>query len=266
MLLDKFRQAKLAETAQLNELAKQKKLPVPFIGERQDFLQALLSPLPAPQTHRVRVIAEFKQASPSQGIICQGLSPTQVAEQYSHAGATCVSVLTEETYFGGKLEYLDQMNNVGIPLLRKDFIFDPLQVIATAATPAAALLLIVRLTPQADILRALREQAESYGIHAVVEIFDEADLQLARASGARIIQVNARDLDTLLINSDACYSLVTHKQAGECWIAASGICTAQNLLQAEQTGFDAVLIGTHLMQQGTPGTTLHQLIKQYHRL
>ncbi|MFR7733516.1 MAG: hypothetical protein ACLU7D_09240 [Collinsella sp.] len=89
-------------------------------------------------------------------------------------------------------------------MLRKDFIFHQLQVMETASTPASALLLIVRLTPDARELRVLREQAEAYGMQAVVEIFDEGDLALARESGARIIQVNARDLDTLETDRQAC--------------------------------------------------------------
>ena len=109
--------------------------------------------------------------------------PEEAAKQYAEAGASCLSVLTEETYFKGTLGHLKRMSAPGLPLLRKDFIFDRLQVAATAATPASALLLIVRLTPDAALLRSLREQAEAHGIDAVVEIFDEADLALARESG-----------------------------------------------------------------------------------
>lgn len=151
--------------------------------------------------------------------------PEEAAKQYAEAGASCLSVLTEETYFKGTLGYLKRMSAPGLPLLRKDFIFDRLQVAATAATPASALLLIVRLTPDAALLRSLREQAEAHGIDAVVEIFDEADLALARESGARIIQVNARDLDTLQVDRSACLRLAERfHQAGdnEAWIAASG--------------------------------------------
>ena len=104
--------------------------------------------------------------------------PEEAAKQYAEAGASCLSVLTEETYFKGTLGYLKRMSAPGLPLLRKDFIFDRLQVAATAATPASALLLIVRLTPDAALLRSLREQAEAHGIDAVVEIFDEAENRL----------------------------------------------------------------------------------------
>ena len=108
------------------------------------------------------------------------MKPEEVAEQYAASGASCISVLTEEQFFGGRIGYLERMGRAGLPLLRKDFIFHQLQVMETASTPASALLLIVRLTPDARTLRVLREQAEAYGMHAVVEVFDPADLDIAR--------------------------------------------------------------------------------------
>lgn len=95
------------------------------------------------------VIAEFKQSSPSRGVIASGLKPEEVAEQYAASGASCISVLTEEQFFGGRIGYLERMGRAGLPLIRKDFIFHQLQVMETASTPASALLLIVRLTPDA---------------------------------------------------------------------------------------------------------------------
>ena len=148
-----------------------------------------------------------------------------------------------------------------LPLLRKDFIFSAEQVAATAATRASALLLIVRMTPQVALLRALREQAEAAGMEAVVEVFDAADLRLARASGARLIQVNARDLDSLRVDREACVRLAEQypPQAGECWIAASGIDSAEQLLAVADAGFSAALIGSAFMQGGRPGAALASL-------
>ena len=211
MLLERFRTAKQAEVEALQALQAQGALPPVYEGQRPDFAAALACRAPKSP---LAVVAEYKRASPSRGVICESLEVEDVARQYAAAGASAVSVLTEETFFRGRLEYLARAADPAlytgprVPLLRKDFIFDPLQVRATAATPASALLLIVRLTPDAAILRALREQAESYGIQAVVEIFDAEDLRLARESGARIIQVNARDLETLAIDRDACLQLV----------------------------------------------------------
>ena len=172
-------------------------------------------------------------------------------------------MLTEETYFKGHAPgYLKRMSASGLPLLRKDFIFDRLQVAATAATPASALLLIVRLTPDAALLRSCASRREAHGIDAVVEIFDEADLALARESGARIIQVNARDLDTLQVDRSACLRLAERfHQAGdnEAWIAASGISASAHLRQAAGVGYQAVLVGTSLMDGGAPGAALKGL-------
>lgn len=164
MLLDRFREAKAEEIALLTDMASRRELPHPWKGHRPDFLKAIAEP-PAGQS--VAVIAEFKQSSPSRGVIATGLKPEEVAEQYAAAGASCISVLTEEQFFGGRIGYLERMSRAGLPLLRKDFIFHQLQVMETASTPASALLLIVRLTPDARTLRTPGgKQAEAYGMHA----------------------------------------------------------------------------------------------------
>lgn len=261
MLLEKFKTAKQPEIQALRQLEYINMLPLPLRIERPSFLNALC----APNGNRPHVIAEFKRASPSRGDILMDFPPEEAAKQYAEAGASCLSVLTEETYFKGTLGYLKRMSAPGLPLLRKDFIFDRLQVAATAATPASALLLIVRLTPDAALLRSLREQAEAHGIDAVVEIFDEADLALARESGARIIQVNARDLDTLQVDRSACLHLAERfHQAGdnEAWIAASGISASAHLRQAAGAGYQAVLVGTSLMDGGAPGAALKGLLER----
>lgn len=254
-MLNKFREAKQEEIASL----RRKPMPAPWQDRRPDFAAALRSP------GNIAVIAEYKRASPSRGIIREDLSVENAVRQYLDGGASAMSVLTEERYFQGKLDYLARAYGAAsgrLPLMRKDFIFDPLQVDATAATPASALLLIVRMTPDAGILRSLRERAEAYGMEAVVEIFAENDLALARDSGARIIQVNARDLDTLMVSRQACLDLISGNppQSGEIWIAASGMGKAEHLAQAAAAGYDAALIGTALMQEPEPGAALCQLL------
>lgn len=141
---------------------------------------------------------------------------------------------------------------------------DPLQVEATAATPASALLLIVRLTPDPKDLRTLREQAESYGIDAVVEVFDKADLELARESGARIIQVNARDLETFHVDRQAGLDLIRDcpPLGEEVWIAASGVSEGVHLVEAAKAGFTAALVGTALMKDGRPGEAVSKLLAE----
>ena len=261
MSLNRFRESKSAEIKRLRQLASEGNLPVPLPdGSRPSFSQALVN------SPSLAIIAEFKQASPSRGPIAIGMLPEDVAQQYAQAGANAISVLTEEKYFMGKLDFIRRMAPAGLPMLRKEFIFDALQVIATAATPASALLLIVRLTPDPGHLRELRELAECYGIEAVVEVFDEHDLSIARESGARLIQVNARDLKTLVTDRRSCLALASLKHDDEVWIAASGMESAEHLQEAAKAGFQAALIGTSLMLGGHPGTTLTNLLCNFHSL
>ncbi len=263
--LERFRHAKQAEITALEQAAAQGELPAPLTGARPDFREALRRPATGAP---VAVIAEYKRASPSRGTIATTVLPEDAAAQYTAAGASCLSVLTEEIYFQGRLEFLSRMTGPGLPLLRKDFLFHPLQIAMTAATPASALLLIVRLTPEARILRNLREQAEAHGLHAVVEVFDAKDLALARDSGARIIQVNARNLETLAVDRNACLRLAEQCRAQtsgaeERWIAASGMDHAEHLRGAANMGYDAVLVGTALMAGGQPGAALRRLLEPF---
>lgn len=262
MLLERFRTAKQEELAALRALAAQGTLPTPRSGARPNFRAALrrnAAGLPA-------VIAEYKRASPSRGVIREDMDAAEAVRRYADGGAAALSILTEERYFKGNLRYLDEaadaLGAACPPLLRKDFLFDPLQIAATAATPASALLLIVRLTPDAGLLCELREQAESFGMQAVVEVFDEDDLRTARRSGARVIQVNARDLETFAVDVNACLELIRRcpPEGDERWIAASGLSRTEHLRAAAEVGYDAVLIGTALMERGDPGAALRALL------
>ncbi|WP_446425579.1 indole-3-glycerol-phosphate synthase [Mailhella sp.] len=267
--LERFVKAKQAEVGALERLAGQSGAfdeggPLcPWKGERPAF-RAALEQGGGRRGLPLAVIAEFKKASPSRGVICEGLSVEEAAHQYADSGANALSILTEKQYFHGDMDYLRRATSEvpAMPLLRKDFLFHPLQVAATLASPASALLLIVRLTPDAALLRALREQAESAGVEAVVEVFDEADLRLARESGARIIQVNARDLVTLKVDRTACLRLarISPPRDGELWTAASGISCRNDLEAAAEAGFHAALVGSALMEGGAPGKALRRLL------
>ena len=222
-----------------------------FLEERPNFLQALQH---KQQADGIAVIAEYKRASPSIGDINLVAEPEGVGRTYLQAGAAAMSVLTESTKFKGELGFIKRVAKATdgkLPLLRKDFILHEAQVKATACTPASALLLIVQLSPDVQLLRSLREQAEGFGMQAVVEVFNEQDLQMARESGASIIQVNARDLNTMQVDTQNAIALAKkyrHKGASELWIAASGLENAAQVQAARQVGFDAVLVGTRLMQ------------------
>ncbi len=260
MQLERFHKAKQPEIARLRQLAECGKLAEPYSGIRPDFAAALRRGGAGP----LAVIAEYKRASPSKGVIRGDLSVEDVAGQYVRGGASCLSILTEEVYFDGKLAFLSQAHETApeTPLLRKDFILDPLQVQATVATPASAQLLIVRLTPQVSVLRQLRETAASHGIASVVEVFDAEDLHLARDSGAEIIQVNARDLQTFAVDRNACLALIREfpPRDGELWIQASGVSKREHLVEARDAGYTAALVGTALMEHEQPGWALAALL------
>lgn len=251
-MLEKFRNAKHAEIARLKALEASQELPLPYQGPRPSFSDALLTGNP------IAVIAEYKRASPSAGDINLGISPSDVAAMYAASGAAAISVLTEETYFKGSLDFLEAMSGQGLPLLRKDFLLHPLQVVATAATKASALLLIVRMLTDAELAEMLRRTYDS-GLEAIVEVFDEDDLARAEAADAHIVQVNSRDLDTLTTNLAVAERLAKHKRPGRIWIAASGIKTRADVLHMADLGFDAVLVGTSLMSGDNPGAALARL-------
>lgn len=261
-MLDRFRAAQAGSIARLRRLAEEGQLPTPWnfseINARPGFAAALRAAAPSPQQGPA-VIAEYKRASPSRGVINLDLTPADVARMYAENGAACLSVLTETAHFQGDLRFLTQMAFAGRPMLRKDFLLDPLQVIETAATPASALLLIMRMFTGAAAVREMLDACRLYGLEAVCEVFGEADLDLARAAGAELIQVNNRDLDTLATDLSTSRRLVARKQEGELWISASGLDTPEQLEEMADLGFDAVLIGTSLMCQTDPGAALKKL-------
>jgi indole-3-glycerol phosphate synthase len=252
-MLEKFRAAKQAEIDELRRLRDAGHAHVPFADPRPGFGAALTAPGSS------GIIAEYKRASPSKGDINLGVPPRRTCEGYALAGACALSILTESRYFKGDLAFLDEVAPVGLPLLRKDFIVDPLQVEATAATPASAILLIVRMFEDQDDLAYLHGQCISLRLEPVVEVFDERDLDRAKEIGARIIQVNNRDLDTLATDLNRCLDMVRRKEEGEIWIGASGISTPEQVRELRAAGLDALLIGTALMQNENPGRGLAEL-------
>ncbi|TVM17647.1 indole-3-glycerol-phosphate synthase [Oceanidesulfovibrio indonesiensis] len=254
-MLEKFRLAKQPEVEALARLAETGQLPPPFAGARPSFLEALRAP-------GLTVIAEYKRASPSKGDIELGLEPEDVAKAYAEAGAGAISVLTETEHFKGDIAFLERMTAPGLPLLRKDFLIDPLQVRQTAATPASALLLIARMFEDYLALAAMKEQADAFGLDSVVEVFDEKDLDMAKKIGATIIQVNNRDLDRLTTDLAISEELASRKDSGETWVSASGMDAPEHLAQMKSLGFDAVLVGTSLMRGGDPGRALAMLTSE----
>jgi indole-3-glycerol phosphate synthase len=260
-MLEHFRKAQQAPVRRLLALEQNRALPAAYAGERLPFAAALKS---GGANAVFPVIAEYKRASPSKGAINLVAGPEETAALYASRGACAISVLTEEENFMGHLSYLRRMAQAGLPLLRKDFLIHPLQVTETAATPASALLLIVRML-DADVLAAMLRRALECGLEAVLEVFDPEDLQRAREvlqeTGAQpaIIQVNTRDLQFMRVDETISRQLIKCRENGEIWISASGITRRQEVEERLDLGYDAVLAGTALMSSPNPGETLAQL-------
>jgi indole-3-glycerol phosphate synthase len=212
-----------------------------------------------PADGSVGVIAEVKRRSPSAGAIRDGLDVAGHARAYQESGAVAVSVLTEATGFGGSVDDLRQVARaVDLPVLRKDFIVDELQVIETRAAGAAALLLIARiLTPLR--LAALTRTARDLGLAALVEVHTAGELESALAAGASAVGVNNRDLDEFSVDLAIAECLIPRVPAGIIAVAESGLETREDVGRMAEAGADAVLVGTALARLHDPRAALSAL-------
>ncbi len=212
-------------------------------------------------TPPVKLIAEVKKASPSKGVIRADFDPVAIAKAYERGGATCLSVLTDETYFGGNLSYLAAIREaVALPLLRKDFLLDPVQVYEARLAGADAVLLIVSSIPSAARLAEMRHVAESLGMDALVEVHDEAEVAVAVESGATLIGINNRDLHTFDVSLSVTARLLPLLPAGTVAVAESGIGTPDDVATVARLGAHAVLVGESLMRQADVEAATRTLI------
>jgi indole-3-glycerol phosphate synthase len=211
---------------------------------------------------RVNVIAEHKRRSPSRGAIREDLRPAEVARAYEAAGAAALSVLTDEAFFGGRLEHLREARAATtLPALRKDFVLDPWQVWEARAAGADAVLLIVAALSDADLVTLLAVAREA-GVDALVEVHDRAELERALAAGARLVGVNSRDLKTLAVSLDTALALAPAIPDDVVAVAESGIRTGDDVRRLRDGGFDAFLVGEHLMASPDPGEALKRLLEE----
>jgi indole-3-glycerol phosphate synthase len=197
----------------------------------------------------VAVIAEVKRRSPSAGWIREELSVAEVASSYETGGAAALSVLTDAEYFGGSLAALREARAaVALPVLRKDFIIDPLQVWEARAAEADAVLLIVRILDD-EQLAALGALAGELGLGVLVEVHTAAELERALAAGASIIGINSRDLDTFHTDLGVAVELAASIPSDRLVVAESGIRTAADVDRVAAAGAKAILVGESLMRQ-----------------
>lgn len=207
---------------------------------------------------RVSLIAEVKKASPSEGVICEDFDPVALARAYERAGASAISVLTDESFFQGSLEDLRQVAQVvSLPVLRKDFILDEGQIYDAAQAGASAVLLIAAILDD-KALRGLRELAESLGMEALVEVHDDTELERALASGATIIGINNRDLKTFNVNLNITLDLGDRIPEDVVVVSESGI-TDHRDRQRLEGRVDAMLVGTSLMRCPDVELKIHEL-------
>jgi len=222
---------------------------------RRPFAEALQRP-------GVNVIAEFKRRSPSRGVLRADLTPDATARAYEAAGAAALSVLTEQDYFGGSLEDLKEARIAtrSLPALRKDFVVDVYQVWEARAAGADAVLLIAAALGDGE-LRTLLAEAHAARVEALVEVHDQAELERALAAEAKLVGVNNRDLKTLEVRLETSLSLAPSIPDGVVAVAESGIREPAELRRLRDAGYDAFLVGEHLMAAPDPGAALRALIE-----
>lgn len=208
----------------------------------------------------VSVIAEVKRRSPSKGPLAPALDPVLMAQSYAAAGAACLSVLTDEEFFGGSAEDLQKARAAcGLPVLRKDFMVSPRDLCDARLMGADAVLLIVAALSQPE-LAELVGLAAALGLDALVEVHDEAEAERALAAGARMVGVNQRDLMTFEVDKCRGERVAKCLPGDVVKVAESGISSRGEVVRLAGAGYDAVLVGEALVTSADPGATLASLL------
>ena len=208
---------------------------------------------------KLSLIAELKRKSPSRGMLRERFDPVHLAQTLEEAGAAALSVLTDEHYFGGHLEFLrDVKQFTEIPALRKDFIVDPYQVYESVLYEADAVLLIVRILTEEALITCM-QAADTLGLEPLVEVHSDSELTIALSSGAHVIGINHRDLRTFQIDPQLAEHLVPRIPAGKVIVAESGIQTPEDVRRMKRLGVHALLIGEALMTAPDPAAKVREL-------
>jgi indole-3-glycerol phosphate synthase len=207
------------------------------------------------------VIAEIKKASPSRGVIRADFDPALHARQYSAAGAACISVLTDEMFFQGHLDHLAAARAAcSLPMLRKDFVIDPYQIVEARAWGADAVLLIAAALDGRS-LPSLSAAAADEGLDVLVEVHDESEMAAAISAGASLIGINNRDLRTFVTSLEVTRRLAPLAPSGTLLVAESGIKSRDDIASLRAAGVTGFLIGEHLMASPDPGAALASLLR-----
>lgn len=218
----------------------------------RDFAAALRSKSPA-------IVSEIKKASPSKGVLIHDFNPAALARKYEQGGAAALSVLTDRDYFQGRLEDLRAARAATrLPVLRKDFTIADYQIYEAAAAGADAVLLIAAILDETE-LRNFRELAAELGMAALVEAHDAQEVDVSLKSGAQIIGINNRDLRTFQVSLDTSTELGARIPPGILKVSESGIFHSSDIHRLRSAGFDAFLVGEHLVRSGDPAQALREL-------
>jgi indole-3-glycerol phosphate synthase len=247
------------------ELQKQKKtvslktLAQSVHFNRQRFVATLKKPGPS-------IVAEFKRASPSEGVIRSNGKVEDIATGYASAGAAALSVLTERNFFQGSEADLKSARKVsGLPVLRKDFIFDEYQLVEAKSWGADAVLLIAAILNNTK-LSALLQACRRWELEAVVEVHNHSDLDRALAFGADAIGVNNRDLKTMKVDLRTSFALAEKMDGRTVFISESGLSSPEEAAKLYRAGYQGFLIGTHFMKQPGPGAALKKFLTELRKL
>ncbi len=211
-------------------------------------------------TDGLNIIAEFKKASPSKGVINENVDAGSVARQYANGGAAAISVLTEEDFFKGSLDDLRAVRSaVDLPILRKDFVFDAYQVYEAAEAGADAILLIAAMLDDDQIAELKSVTEDELGLDALIEVHTLDELERAKKIGAKLIGANNRNLKTFNVSLHVSRELIKAKPADAIMISESGLRSRQDLIELRDLGYSGFLIGETLMRSGDPGVELKKL-------
>lgn len=208
------------------------------------------------------LIAEVKKASPSAGLIRADFDPVSIALQYQSAGAACLSVLTDEHYFQGHLDYLAAIRQaVHIPVMRKEFIIDRYQIAEARAVGADCVLLIAECLDDVQ-LHDLYGYARSLGMDVLIELYDLPNVSRVLATGTRLLGINNRDLRTFVTSLEHTFTLQRQIPADVLLVSESGIATAADMQRLRSAGVGAVLVGESLMRQPDIAVAVHNLLSE----
>ncbi|MCI5140980.1 MAG: indole-3-glycerol phosphate synthase TrpC, partial [Candidatus Electrothrix sp. ATG1] len=250
MILDTIVARKKEEVAALKQQGIRPPESEKPLDSPRGFMQALVD------TPGVAIIAEAKKASPSKGVIQPDFDPEKIARNYKQGGAHAMSVLTDQDFFQGSLHYIPLVRNtIDLPVLRKDFIIDPLQIEEAAAFGADAILLIAAIL-ETEQLREFRLQAEEAGMDVLVEVHNEEELEKTLTAESRLIGINNRNLNNFSVDLETTFRLQQEIPADTPIVSESGISTRDEMLRLKEAGITAALIGESLMRSDERGDTL----------